>query len=169
MEFMLLCLSSSMQGRFSLCGFEWAPAPALCVGTLIFVSHLDFAEGGILAEDTGTQSPAGEGDEAQLGIIKPSTVSMKGPGSQAGLVSPQTEQLVQRLHTQQSPLLYSPVRWKKGTNLTVTQWWNPSHTAKTQLDFNVISLKEKYSYILIGSHLCPWSDRQAHKWRNLYR
>lgn len=58
------------------------------MGTLIFVSHLDFAEGGILAEDTGTQSPAGEGDEAQLGIIKPSTVSMKGPGSQAGLVSP---------------------------------------------------------------------------------
>lgn len=51
------------------------------MGTLIFVSHLDFAEGGILAEDTGTQSPAGEGDEAQLGIIKPSTVSMKGqPG-----------------------------------------------------------------------------------------
>ncbi|KAM7418035.1 hypothetical protein PAMA_017600 [Pampus argenteus] len=44
--------------------------------------------GGGGGEDTGTQSPAGEGDEAQLGIIKPSTVSMKEPGSQAGLVVP---------------------------------------------------------------------------------
>lgn len=33
-------------------------------------------------------SPAGEGDEAQLGIIKLSTVSVKGTDSQVGLVSP---------------------------------------------------------------------------------
>lgn len=72
---------------------------ALCVCVCVSVrTHLCVSpwllcECGLLAEDTGTHGPAGEGDEAQLGIIKPSTVSMKGPGSQAGLVSPRQSSL----------------------------------------------------------------------------
>ncbi|TKS72615.1 hypothetical protein D9C73_006692 [Collichthys lucidus] len=70
-------------------------------------------ECGVLTEDTGTQSPAGEGDEAQLGIIKPSTVSVKRPSSQAGLVSPR-QSCLDWDYTTQSPIaVFSDQRKKK--------------------------------------------------------
>lgn len=131
---------SVLAGRVSPCGFESASAPALRVGTLIFVSHLDFAEGGILAEDAGTQSPAGEGDEAQLGIIKPSTVSMKGAGKPGWLGVPQTEQLVQRLHTQQSLSLYSLVRKKKKERKAQIWQWLSGRIPITEPRHNLTSL-----------------------------
>lgn len=81
----------------------------VCVRTLDCVSHLDFrCERGVVTKDVGTRGPAGEGDEAQLGIIKPSTVSAKGPSSRAGPGVPQTEQLGLRLATPQFPLAVFP-------------------------------------------------------------
>lgn len=77
----------------SMCGHTSMCSGPVCVHTHLCVSPWLQCECGILTEDTGTQSPAGEGDETQLGIIKPSTVSMKGPGRQVGPVSPRQSSL----------------------------------------------------------------------------
>lgn len=107
---------------FSLCGCTSICAGSVCVHIRQCVSPWLQCDCGVLAEDTGTQSPAGEGDEAQLGIIKPSTVSMKGPGSQAGLVSPRQSSLDWDWLHHSLPSLCSRIRGK-GTNLTAAQQW----------------------------------------------
>lgn len=81
------------------------------------LSHLDLGA----TPCPGVLCPAGEGDEAQLGIIKPSTVSTKGPGSQAGLMHPRQSGLDRGLTTLQSPLtVFSDQR---NGSLTASQRW----------------------------------------------
>lgn len=98
---------------------------------------------GVFAEDTGTRCPAGEGDEAQLGIIKPSTVSVKGPGSRAGLMHPRQSSLDWGLSAVQSPLtVFSDQR--KGS-LTASQQWKYVFINSQRHSLTVvISLNKQY-------------------------
>lgn len=138
---------------------------SVCVCALLCVSPWLQCECSVVTEDTGTQSPAGEGDEAQLGIIKPSTVSMKGPGNQAGLVSPTRSSLDWDWVHHNFPSLCSRIRGKRHKSdsdsaVEMCLDENP----KTQLDFVVISLNEQYFVMpLIRAHPLSsvhCSDRQ---------
>lgn len=133
----------SSEHAYSLCVAACQSVQAQCVRTVYCVSPWLQSECGVVAKDTGTQSPAGEGDEAQLGIIKPSTVSVKGPGCQAGLVSPRRSSL--GLTTLKSPFAVFPDQWerrKSDSDSAVEMCMDK--IPKTQLDFVVNSLNEQY-------------------------
>lgn len=115
--------------------------PSWC--SFLSVSPWHRCDSGVFAEDAGTRCPAGEGDEAQLGIIKPSTISVKGPGSRAGLMHPRQSSLDWGLSALQSPLtVFSDQR--KGS-LTASQQWKYACINSQRHSLTVvISLNKQY-------------------------
>ena len=131
--------------RTSVCARWVCVCVCVCARTLarLCVSPWLQCECGVFAEDTGTRSPAGEGDEAQLGIIKPSAVSMQGPRSQPGPVSPRLSSLDWDClhHTTVSPFaVFPPGSEGRGANATAARrrkcvWTQPRRHGSTLLSF----------------------------------
>lgn len=148
----------STMHAYSLCVAACQAVQAQCVSTLYCVSPWLQCECDVVAEDTGTQSPAGEGDEAQLGIIKPSTVSMKGPGCQAGLVSPRQSSLDWVWLHHNLPSLCSQISGK-GANLTATRQWNCVWIKSQRHSLTLLLIPQMnntlpcHSFALFPSHL----------------